>query len=147
MTIKRSHIEIVDFSEGDYIDDNDDCKKSYCKHCLEYGFKVPLKNRIYQNEPIPVDYDQWRQCHECGLIIPIYELQKESEIKDVVETVENPFDIAKNEFLGTDSTISAKKRSRQKDRQKELDDIKDDDLKRELASGNTLISYSEQMPQ
>jgi hypothetical protein len=142
MTIRRSHIEIVDFGEGDYIDDNDDTKKSYCKHCLEYGFKVPLKNRIYQNEPIPVDHDQWRQCHECGLIVPVYELQKESEIKDVVETVENPFDIAKNEFLGIDSRASAKKRKTQRDKQKELDDIKDPDLKRELGGAQThLISY------
>jgi hypothetical protein len=39
LTIKRSHIEIVDFGEGDYINDNDDSKKSYCKHCLEYGFR------------------------------------------------------------------------------------------------------------
>jgi hypothetical protein len=29
----------------------------------------------------------------------------------------------------------------------ELDEIKDDDLKRELAKGNTLISYIEHMPQ
>jgi hypothetical protein len=144
LTIKRSHIEIVDFNEGDYIDDNDDSKKSYCKHCLEYGFKIPLRKRIYQNEPIPSDHDQWRQCHECGLIVPVYELQKESEIKDVVETVENPFDIAKNEFLGTDSR-SAKKRKRLKDKQ-DFDYINDDDLKRELKKGSTLLSYSEQLP-
>jgi hypothetical protein len=37
--MRRSHIEIVDFTEGDYIDDNDDTKKSYCKHCLEYNIQ------------------------------------------------------------------------------------------------------------
>jgi hypothetical protein len=140
LTIRRSHTEIVDFNEGDYIDDNDDTKKSYCKHCLEYGFKVPLKNRIYQNEPIPVDHDQWRQCHECGLIVPVYELQKESEIKDVVETVDNPFDIGKS-FLGIDSRSARRKMKKKKEL---FGDINDPDLKRELASGQTqLISYTE----
>jgi hypothetical protein len=56
--------------------------------------------------------------------------------------VENPFDIAKNSFLGIDSR--SRKRKRQRDIERELYDIKDDDLKRELASGQTiLISYSE----
>jgi hypothetical protein len=140
LTIRRSHIEIVDFNEGDYIDDNDDTKKSYCKHCLEYGFKVPLKNRIYQNEPISSDHEQWRQCHECGLIVPVYELQKESEIKDVVETVDNPFDIGKS-FLGIDSRSARRKMKKKKEL---FGDINDPDLKRELASGQTqLISYTE----
>jgi hypothetical protein len=65
---------------------------------------------------------------ECGTIVPIYELERESSIKDVVETTDNPFDIAKNSFLGIDSRKARKKKERQ----------------RELASGQTqLISYSE----
>jgi hypothetical protein len=56
--------------------------------------------------------------------------------------MENPSDIAKNEFLGIDSRASAKKRKTQRDKQKELDDIKDPDLKRELGGAQThLISY------
>jgi hypothetical protein len=139
--IRRSTYEIVDFTEGD----DDDENISYCKHCLEYGFKVPLKNRIYQNEPIPVDHDQWKQCHECGLIVPIYELEKEASIKDVVETVDNPFDIGTS-FLGIDkrTSVGGKNARKKRERQRQLDDIKDPDLKRELASGQTqLISYSE----
>jgi hypothetical protein len=144
---RRSSYEIVDFNEGD--NDNDDSIKSYCKHCLQFGFKVPLKNRIYpDNEPIPLDHDQWRQCHECGLIVPIYELQKESQIKDVVETIDNPFDIGTS-FLGIDkrTSVGGKNARKKRERQKQLDDIKDDDLKRELAKGNTLISYIEYQPQ
>jgi hypothetical protein len=142
LIIKRSHIEIVDFSEGDYIDDNDDCKKSYCKHCLEYGFKVPLKNRIYQNEPIPVDHDQWRQCHECGLIVPIYELQKEASIKDVIETVENPFDIGTS-FLGIDkrTSVGGKNARKKRERQKGLDAIQNKDIKMELQKGNQVTIH------
>lgn len=141
--IRRPTYDIVDFSEDDYNDNNDE-NISYCKHCLEYGFKVPLKNRIYpNNEPIPVDHDQWKQCHECGSIVPVYELEKESTLKDVIETSDNPFDIGKNEFLGIDSRKARKKRQRQK----EFEDINDDDLKRDLRKGNTLISYSEDIPQ
>lgn len=144
MISRRSRYGIVDFSEGDN-DDNDSEKISYCKHCLEYGFMVPLKNRIYpDNEPIPVDHDQWRQCHKCGLMILVYELEKEASIKDVVETVDNPFDIGTS-FLGIDSRL-AKKRKRLRNKEKDFDYINDDDLKRELKKGSTLLSYSEQLP-
>jgi hypothetical protein len=142
---RRSRAEIVDFSD----DHDDNTKKSYCKHCLKFGFIVPLKNRIYpDNEPIPVDHDQWSQCHECGAIVPIYELEKEATIKEVVETVDNPFDIGTS-ILGIDSrtSIGRKNAIKKKERQKQLEDIKDDEVKRDLAKGNTLISYVENQPQ
>jgi hypothetical protein len=130
----------VDFS------DNDEQPKSYCKECLKFGFFVPLKNRIYpEGEQIPIDHENWKQCHECGSIVPVYELEKESSIKDVVETVDNPFDVGTS-FLGIDSrtSVGGKNARRKRERQKEFDAIKDPDLKRELASGQTqLISYSE----
>jgi hypothetical protein len=88
---------------------------------------IVRKKQAFRVEPIPVDHDQFRQCYECGLIVPVYELQKEASIKDIVETVENPFDIAKNEFLGTDSR-SAKKRKRLNNKQ-DFDYINDDALK------------------
>lgn len=54
----------------------------------------------------------------------------EESIKDVVETIDNPNDIGKNEFLAVDF------RNNRKRLQKKFDDeIKDDDLKSELASG------------
>jgi hypothetical protein len=138
---RRSRAEIVDFSS------DEDEKISYCKHCLKFGFMVQLKNRIYpDNEPIPVNHENWLQCHECGTIIPDYEIEKESSIKDVVvETTDNPFDIGKS-FLGIDSrtSIGGKNARKKKERQRQLEDIKDSDLKRELASGQTrLISYTE----
>jgi hypothetical protein len=143
MTIRRSHIEIVDFNEGDYIDDNDDTKKSYCKPCLEFGFKVRLRNRIYpEGEPIPADHDQFRQCHECGLIVPVYELEKEASIKDVVETTDNPFDIGTS-FLGIDNrtSVGGKKARIKKKRQKEVDAINDIDIKREIQKGNQVTIH------
>jgi hypothetical protein len=132
---RRSHYEIVDFSS------DDDEKISYCKHCLKFGFTVQLKNRIYaHNEPVQVDHDQFLQCHECGTIVPVYEIEKESSIKDVVETTDNPFDIGKS-FLGIDSRSARRKMKKKKEL---FGDISDPDLKRELASGQTqLISYTE----
>ncbi len=144
MINRRSRSEIVDFSS-----DDDEQPKSYCKSCMKYGFLVPLKNRIYpNNEPIPVDHDHWKQCHECGLIVPVYEIEKESSIKDVVETIDNPFDSGTS-FLGIDSrtSVGGKNARKKKERQRALDNIKDDEVKRELAKGNTLISYIEYQPQ
>lgn len=135
----------MDFSEGD--NDNDDSIKSYCKHCLEFGFKVQLKNRIYpEEEPIPIDHENWKQCHECGLIVPFYELEKEASIKDVVETVDNPFDVGTS-FLGIDkrTSVGGKNARKKRERQRQLDDIKDDEVKRELKKGSTLLSYSKEM--
>jgi hypothetical protein len=60
--------------------------------------------------------------------------------------VDNPFDSAKDQFLGVDkrTSIGGKNARKKREREKELDDINDPDLKRELASGQTqLISYSE----
>jgi hypothetical protein len=71
-----------------------------------------------------------------------------SSIKDVIETSDNPFDIGKD-FLGIDSrtSIGGKNARKKRERQKELDEIKETDLKADLAKGNTLISYTEYQPQ
>jgi hypothetical protein len=63
----------------------------------------------------------------------------------VVETVDNPFDVGTS-FLGIDSrtSVGGKYARKKKELQKELDDINDPDLKRELATGQIrLISYLE----
>jgi hypothetical protein len=106
---------------------------------------VQLKNRIYpDNETIPVDHENFLQCHECGTIVPVYEIEKETSIKDVIETTNNPFDIGTS-FLGIDSrtSVGGKNARKKRDRQKALEDIKDDEVKREIAKCNTLISYIE----
>lgn len=136
--LRRSRVGIIDFNDAD-----DDEKISYCKNCLKYGFHVPLRNRIYpDNEPIPVDHSNFLQCHECGLIVPIYELERDSKIQDAVSVSDNPFNDGKS-FLGIDSRKLSKKKRRQLD----YDYINDEELKRELRKGSTLISYSEQLPQ
>ena len=83
-----------------------------------------------------------------GTIVPVYEIEKETTIKDVVETSDNPFDIGIS-FLGIDkrTSVGGKNARKKRERQKQLEDIKDDEVKRELAKGNTLISYIEYQSQ
>jgi hypothetical protein len=41
------------------------------------------------------------------------------------------------------TSVGGKNARKKRERQKQLEDIKDDEVKRELAKGNTLISYIE----
>ena len=141
MIKRRDKVGIIDSSSDEFRDDDE---VRYCPHCLDYGFKEKLRPRIYPaNEPVPSDADNWKMCHECGSIYPVFELEKESQIKDVVETTDNPFDSGKS-FLGIDSRKLRMKKRKQKD---SFDYIEDDDVKRELKKGHTLLSYSEEIPQ
>lgn len=50
-------------------------------------------------------------------------------------------------FLGMDTRAMSKKKRIQKERQAEIDATNDDDVKRELKKGHTMLSYSEHQPQ
>ena len=74
----------------------DEIEDVNCPHCLDRGYKVRLGGRILEpNEPRPADYENWLQCPTCLLICPIFELPKQEEIKDSVETIESPFEQGK----------------------------------------------------
>lgn len=114
----------------------------YCKHCLEFNVYSPLKDRIYPDgQEVQPEKENWRMCYECGSVYAVYELEKQSKIKNAVETISSPLESG-SEFLAVDF------RNRKK-RLQEFDDdgINDDDVKRELRKGDTLLSYSEEMPQ
>jgi hypothetical protein len=63
-------------------------------------------------------------------------------IKDVVETLESPFEIGTS-FSGIDSraSVNGKKARIKKERQKELDAIQDDDIEREIQKGNKVTIH------
>jgi hypothetical protein len=66
---------------------SDDEPISYCPECQKYRVLSILKDRIYlPDEPIPHDKEKekWKQCHTCGLIVPIYETKIESKLHDAV---------------------------------------------------------------
>ena len=82
MIKRRELVEIVDFSDEEFKDDD----IRYCPHCLDYGFREKLGPRIYPaNEPKPNDWENWTMCESCGSIYAVYELENESQIKNVVK--------------------------------------------------------------
>jgi len=50
---------------------------SYCPRCKKQDHLSILKERLYlPGQEIPRDHSLWRQCHECGQIVPIHEAKK-----------------------------------------------------------------------
>lgn len=75
-----------------------------CPHCLEYCLEYEIHNKLgpkilkKSEKPAPV-HDNWMQCHQCGNVYPIYQTYPESEIRDSLETVTNPFEEQSSVFL------------------------------------------------
>ena len=114
----------------------------YCKRCLEFNVHSVLKNRLYENNHVGIDHENWLQCHDCGSIYAVNEVQKEPMIKDVIEKIDNAHEISKNQFLG----VNPRRKNNRLEQDDEYEDIKERELRAELRSGSELISYSEQMP-
>lgn len=132
--IERSKPEIMDFSE----DETEEIR--YCKRCLEFNVYFPLKNRLYKNNEVEIDHENWLQCYSCGSIFAVNEVQKEATIKDVIEKIDNAHEISKNQFLG----VNPRKRKNRLEQQDEYEDIKEPELRAELKRGSELISYFEE---
>jgi hypothetical protein len=82
-----------------------------CPHCLEYGFHHKLYARIRKDgEPSAPDDDQFGSCHECGNTVPLFQAHYESQIKDGLETVSNPFESNESVFLSTDSRATTRRK-------------------------------------
>jgi hypothetical protein len=63
-------------------------RKSYCP---EYEIHNKLGPKIKEkDEPRAPDDEQLLSCYQCGNTFPIHETHYESEIKDSVETTDNP---------------------------------------------------------
>jgi hypothetical protein len=131
--IKKKEIQILhsyDTKEKDPV--------SFCPFCLEHGLHELLGPRILKpNEPVPEDYEQWRSCAGCGRTIPIYQQKLESEIEDVVESVDNPHDVGLS-LLGNENK---RRKGRKSDIQRVKERIereKDPDIKQELRKGNNV---------
>ena len=54
---------------------------------------------LKKGEVKPPDYNQFVQCYECGNVLPIYEAHFESQIKDSLQTIDNPFEESASIFL------------------------------------------------
>jgi hypothetical protein len=119
------------YSEEDIKESEDEIEDINCPHCLERGYKIRLGGRILEpNEPRPADYENWLQCPTCLWICPIFELPKQEEIKDSVETIESPFEQGKFilESIPKRSSSAGKKLSAKKARRKiKMDEDKEMD--------------------
>jgi hypothetical protein len=133
MPIERSEIGIMDFTE-----EQEEIR--YCKKCLEFNVYSPLKNRLYENNQVAIDHENWLQCYSCGSIYAVNEVQREATIKDVIEKIDNAHEIGKHEFLG----VNPRKKRNRLQQDDEYEDIKEPELKAELRNGSELISYSEE---
>jgi hypothetical protein len=125
--IKKKDIQILhsyDTGEKDPL--------SFCPFCLEHGLYELLGPRILKpNEPVPEDYEQWRSCIGCGRIIPIYEQKFESEIEDVVESVDNPHDIGLS-VLGNENKRRKGRKSDIQGLKERIEREKDPDIQKEI---------------
>jgi len=103
---KGKFFAFVDFNENEG-------KIRECPHCLEYEVHNKLKPRILKKGEVrPPDYDDFVQCWECGNIFPIYQSYPESEIKDSLETVQDPFENSESIFLSTDNRATQRRKGR-----------------------------------
>jgi hypothetical protein len=88
-TVKR-YVGDVTVYEDDYEDDK---PKTYCKNCLSRGYRIVMGPKILMpNEPRSDDYENFLECPTCYNVISTFEVEKEAEIKDSIETQESPLD-------------------------------------------------------
>jgi hypothetical protein len=114
-------------------------KIRYCSRCEEgYGLLSRLGPKILGvGESRPADYEHWIQCHNCGQVYAKHEVKIEPEL----EPIKQPSDGKQGKIQGI-----GKKKGRGRGNNPRIkatrDDIKDEDLKRELKDGAVLVSYS-----
>jgi len=99
---------------------------------------MPLDVASGKPIPKPSDYDLWLECRNCGTVYAKHDTKVEAVIEPLVQTKSSPFD--KGKIQGVDQRKKVKRGNNP--RIKTRDDIKDEDLKRELKDGAQLVSYS-----
>ena len=141
----RGGVGIVDFHEDDPEEEE---VIQYCPHCLEYDFHVKLGVRMLKKgEPVPPDHDQWLQCHDCGNIYGVHEIenQKKLQVNELKgHVVDNPFEANQTltESIPKRTTAAGRKattkRKKERNRQHHKD-IEIDTLLRIYGSDNVHI--------
>ena len=107
---KGNFFAFIDFNENDG-------KIRECPHCLEYEIHNKLRPRILKKGEVkPPDYDQFVQCYECGNVFPIYQSYPETEIKDSLETVKDPFENSESVFLSTETRATQRRKRERRDK-------------------------------
>jgi hypothetical protein len=121
----------------------------FCSRCEEmFGVQARLGPRIMpldeatgKPKPKPSDYDLWLECRNCGTVYAKHDTKVEAVIEPLVQTKTSPFDKGKIQGIGQRKKGKRGNNPRLKPTTNR-DDIKDEDLKRELKDGAQLVSYS-----
>ena len=95
-----------------------------------------MKIKKHGEKPAPDD-DKWLSCYECGNTFPLHETFEESQIKDSVETTDNPFE---NEsiFLTTETRKEQWRKGKKAKGRFSVQEDEDADFQREINKGNTV---------
>jgi hypothetical protein len=137
----NSFYAFVDFSS-----DNEGTVRE-CPHCLEFEIHNRLGPKLKKdNEPIAPDDEMWMSCYECGNTFAAHETFPESQIKDSLQTVSNPFESNESVFLSTDSRATQRRKRELKDghrrgvhkhtsKRLQHDEQEDPDIQREIDKG------------
>ena len=120
------------------VDTEPEDKNPFCSTCAAVGKLSRLRERIYLDDkgkllPPPPNND-FLQCWNCGLVIPLREAQLVGKIAGVqgVEPIENPNDIKKS-ILGVDSKYRYQRLQKRKNRHE------DKEVQAELDKGNLVL--------
>ncbi len=125
-------------------DDGEGEDKAYCPRCENFGVRSKLGPRVMnKGEVKPPDYDEWKQCHECGTLVPSYEAKNEGKLEGIVEPDDNPFDFGKPEIKGLNDK---KKRYQKLERKQSRRKIDDEEVQKELDKGYELVKYVKTNP-
>ncbi len=144
MTIRRGGVMALHSTIQD-----EEKKIRYCHRCLElFGVEarlgpkiMPLDEATGKPIPKPHDYDHWLECRNCGGLYAKHETKVEPLLEPVVTA-----NVGKGKVVGIEKRKKGKGGRGNNPRLKTRDDIKDDDLQRELRSGAELVSYSSSDP-
>ena len=67
-------------------------------------FNAKRKEKHTRQRPISHVSYLWKQCYDCGEIVPVYESKIVSKLQDFVEICDNPFDAGKS-LIRLDSKV------------------------------------------
>jgi hypothetical protein len=104
---------------------------------------MPLDETTGKPIPKPLDYELWLECRNCGTVYPKHETKVEPTLEPIVEAQTNPF--GKSKIQGIEKRNKRRGRGNNP-RIKPREEIKDEDLQRELKDGAVLVSYSSTDP-
>lgn len=146
MTIKRGGVMALHSKE-----EVEEKRIRYCTRCEElFGVEARLGPRIMPLDeatgkpiPKPTDYELWLECRNCGTVYAKHETKAEPVLDSVIKAKDNPFD--KGKIKGVEKRKKISKRGNNP-RVKQHEDMKDEDLQRDLKSGSILVSYSSSEP-